>query len=70
MLDATSLHHVNDIVYKQKISLKMEILLTLLLSLTSPTTGYGDLFIKDGAPTTGYGDLFVKESTDTSSETK
>ena len=48
----------------------MEILLTLLLSLTSPTTGYGDLFIKDGAPTTGYGDLFVKEETTTETGTK
>lgn len=48
----------------------MEIVLTLLLSLTSPTTGYGDLFIKDGAPTTGYGDLFVKEKTTTDNGSK
>ena len=38
----------------------MELVLTLLLALSSPTEGYGDLFSKDkgSSPTEGYGDLF------------
>ena len=39
----------------------MELVLTLLLALSSPTEGYGDLFSKDKAPTEGYGDLFSKD---------
>jgi len=62
---ATSLHHVNDIVCITKKSLVMELLLTLVLALSSPTEGYGDLFAKDTAPTEGYGDLFTKDSSPT-----
>jgi len=43
----------------------MELVLTLLLALSSPTEGYGDLFTKDTAPTEGYGDLFTKDSSPT-----